>query len=323
LSLSFKAPHKPHNFVESETETYYEGMTFSKMASWGAKGLDLLPLQPKLSRQYAQRNGWIDEKAYQRHLRVYYQLISGIDIAIGMVLKELERQGVADNTVVIYTSDNGYFCGAHGLQGKVLPYDDASLIPLIIRYPRTGVRNRTSRAVVGNIDFAPTMLDYAGLPVAKRMDGISIRPVVNESKTRVRDAMLLVQNWGWINNDHSRGLAVATEQHKYIHWCYADQNVPPSEELFDTDKDPDELNNLADDPEAGIILAKMQAFYDQFHRHWSEYCVDSEDYTRHRQIFSRHVPWQEKQFRDSTRKGAVNMENIYQELTGKSSGERE
>ena len=82
-------------------------------------------------------------------MRAYCQLISGIDAAVGMVLEALERQGVADNTVVIYTSDNGYFCGAHGLQGKVLPYDDAALIPLIIRDPRAPA-TQTTRATEGS-----------------------------------------------------------------------------------------------------------------------------------------------------------------------------
>mgnify|MGYP003634346653 CR=1 FL=1 len=316
LSLSFKAPHKPHNYVEPETEPYYEEVTFPKSASWGETGLEALPLQAKLGRQYAQRKEWIDAEEYQRHLRVYYQLISGVDLAVGMVLKELEELGIADNTVVIYTSDNGYFCGSHGLQGKVLPYDDAALIPLIVRDPSSASSGQTSGAVVGNIDFAPTMLDYAGLPIPEQMDGKSIRPLIDDSQARVRESLLVIQNWGWARDDHSRALAVATEEHKYIHWCFGDENVPPSEELFDTDNDPEELKNLAANPEAAEVLKKMQSFYDAFHAEWSENCVDSEAYTRHRQIFSRHIPWQEKEFQNTGSKTSAGMKKVYEELTG-------
>lgn len=323
LSLSFKAPHKPHNVIDPEDRTRYGGVTFPTPPGFGEEGLKRLPIQPKLGRQYYQRTEW-DKDHFQDHLRVYYQLISGVDTAVGMVLDELQRQGVADNTVVFYTSDNGYFCGAHGLQGKVLPYDDAALIPLIIVDPRGPAARRKQRckAVAGNIDFAPTILELAGLPIPKKMDGHSLVPLVRDPTQRVRESLLLIQNWGWANNDHNKGLAVVTEDYKYIHWCYADANVPPAEELFDLRNDPCELTNLAGRPEARAALSTMQYLYDRHHRHWSEHCVEAEDYTRHRTIFSRHVPWQEKPYRGFRRRGKRGkpgqiLEAVYKELTGR------
>jgi len=320
LSLSFKAPHKPHNVIDPDDRNLYENVTLQKPPNWGPPYLAKLPTQAKLGRQYVQRDEW-DADHYADHMRAYYQLISGVDAAVGMVLAELQRQGVADNTVVIYTSDNGYFCGAHGLQGKVLPYDDAALVPLIIHDPRApsaGKRLR-SEAVVGNIDFAPTMLRLAGLDAPEQMDGRSLVPLLDDPSGRVRESILVVQNWGWADNDHNKGLAVATEDFKYIHWCYADRNVPPAEELFDLAKDPRETANVAADPAYADALRRLRGLYDTHHAHWSEHCVNQQNYTRHREIFSRHVPWQEKAYRalHTKGKGAHRaLGTVYRELTG-------
>ena len=321
LSLSFKAPHKPHNVIDPADQKRYRGVTLDRPASFGEKGLDRLPIQAKLGRQYYQRKEW-DEAHYQAHLTQYYQLISGVDAAVGMVVEELARQGVADNTVIIYTSDNGYFCGAHGLQGKVLPYDDASRIPLIVVDPRAASAGKKlrSNAIVGNIDFAPTILSLAGLAVPAKMDGKSLTSLIDAPTGSVRESMLLIQNWGWGNNDHNRGLAVVADSWKYIFWCYADPNVPPAEELFDLRTDPAEMTNLAGRAEASETLQKMRALYDEHHAHWSKHCVESVDYTRHRKTFDRNVPWREKAYRGFPKGGksgsATALKGVYKELTG-------
>ncbi|MCF7849487.1 MAG: PQQ-binding-like beta-propeller repeat protein, partial [Kiritimatiellales bacterium] len=321
LSLSFKAPHKPHNDIDPEDQKKYQGVVFDRPASFGQKGLDRLPIQSKLGRQYLQRDEW-DADHYQDHLTQYYQLVSGVDTAIGMVVAELERLGVADNTVVIYTADNGYSCGAHGLQGKVLPYEAASRIPLILVDPRspTAGKKLRSNAVVGNIDFAPTILSLAGLDVPAKMDGKSLMPLMADPSRRVRESMPIIQNWGVANNDHNKGLAVATEEWKYINWCYADANVPPAEELFNLKSDQDELANQAGNPECRAVLEHMRKAYDGHLQAWVRECVQTEDYTRYGSIFSRQVPWQEKQYRgfDSTGKGGKSSSGIkavYEELT--------
>ena len=113
-------------------------MIFPYPDSFGCEGLRYLPIQAKLGRQYYQRDEWCIDR-YQQHLKHYYQLISGVDSAVGMVLDELEHQKVANHTIIIFTSDNGYFCGAHGLQGKVLPYEEPSRSPMMrLRRPGAG-----------------------------------------------------------------------------------------------------------------------------------------------------------------------------------------
>ena len=103
-------------------------------------------------------------------------------MAIGMIRDELHRQGVADNTVILYTTDNGYFCGAHAMGGKVLPYEEGARAPLIIydpRHTRSGSKRR-SAALTANIDIATTILNLAGLPVPENIDGRNLLPLLNE-----------------------------------------------------------------------------------------------------------------------------------------------
>ncbi len=325
LSISFKTPHSPHNVIDPLDQGRYEGVTFPEPPSFGQAGVDRLPTQAKLGRQYLLRRGWSGD-AYQVSLRRYYQLISGMDAGIGMVMQALEDAGVADNTVVIYTSDNGYHCGEHGLQGKMLPYDSSARIPLIVYDPRSPSQGKNLRnsSVVGNIDFASTILDLAGLEAPAKMDGVSLRPLIDDPSGRVRDTMLVVQNWGWMVNDHNRALAVVSEDWKYINWCYADENVPPTEELFHLKEDPSEMSNVVGNPEHSETLAAYQETYDQYHESWVSECVETEQYTRMGRIFDRHLPWQEKDFQvDGTPGGRAEKKKwpdfleIYQELTGK------
>ena len=122
--------------------------------------------QSKQGRQYVRFEEWGYHDKYDEVMATYHQQIYAIDVAVGMIREALEEQGVADNTVIIYTSDNGFFCGSHGYGSKVLPYEEASRVPLIIydpRHPNSGKQLRCD-ALTGNIDFAPTILKLAGLP---------------------------------------------------------------------------------------------------------------------------------------------------------------
>jgi arylsulfatase A-like enzyme len=320
LSISFKAPHKPHRYVVEETKALYRDKPIPTPRNYGTEALKLLPPQPKIGRQYVQRFEWLPEKKYQEHIRAYYRLISGIDMAVGMIVEALRENGVADNTVVIYTSDNGYFCGAHGLQGKVLPYNDASSIPLIVADPRNPeIAGKKSDVLVGNIDFAPTLLDFAGVESPEGLDGRSIVPALNKKSAKIRDSLLIVQNWGWGNSDFNRGLAVTDGRYKYIFWCYGDENIDPVEELFDLREDPYEMHNLAKSAERAEVLKKMRVLYDRHHAEWARRCADVPSYKEHAVLFNRHVPWRKKKFWMFPKKGSKSvraLKKAYQEVVG-------
>ncbi|MFW5996582.1 MAG: sulfatase/phosphatase domain-containing protein [Lentisphaeria bacterium] len=248
---------------------------------------------------------------------------------------------MANNTIVIYTSDNGYYCGSHGLGEKVLSHEESARIPLIIYDPRieADAGGGRCRRLASSIDYAPTIMDLAGLEPDGAADGRSLRPLLENPETKFRRSLPLVYNWGWTENDHHRGMAVVTEEWKYIYWCYGDHNMEPAEELYHLAEDPCEMNNMADDPEQCEALEEMREIYDFHHRELCERCVEGDDYRRLRKLFDRHVSWREKEYRgfrfapDKCGKAQVFpytggrsdisyvvLEKIYQELTGEKNG---
>ena len=121
---------------------------------------------------------------FQRTLRDYYRLVSGIDREVGRLREELARRGLAENTIIIFTSDNGFFFGERGLADKWYLYEESARVPLVILDPRLpGARRGVeSAAMTLNLDFAPTLLDYAGAQIPAVMQGRSLRPLMERAQ---------------------------------------------------------------------------------------------------------------------------------------------
>jgi arylsulfatase A-like enzyme len=313
LTIGFKAPHRPHgNYDASMVNLYDHVSSFVEPMTWSN---EFGVVQPKFGRGYTRS---YSAPAYQDAAHAYYRLVSGMDAGVGMILDELEVQGVAHNTVVLYTSDNGYFLGSHGGQeGKTLTYEEGSRIPIIIYDPRAPLESigATSQAVGGSIDHAPTALDYAGVDIPSNMDGLSLRPIVRDPSDRVRDAMLLIQNWTNDDDDLSRALSVVTDQYKYIFWPYGDSHVTPTEELFDLQADPFETNNVASSVAAGT-LNQLRSYYDGFLQDWIDNVpAGVMDYERMGEIYDRLIPHTNKTFMPIP-VGSTNYRDNYQDVTG-------
>lgn len=291
LSVSFKAPHKPVGPDPSYNHVY-EGKTFTKPCNYGKEGAAHLPEQAKSDRQYQRLFQRWEGEEYDQALGKYYQQIYGVDVAVGMILNELKSQGIEKNTVIIFTSDNGYFCGSHGMGGKVLPYEEGSRAPLIIYDPNSKVAGKKlrSHALTGNIDMAPTILDLAGLPVPEQMDGESLVPILEDAGKKVKDHQLFIQVWG---QDAVQSMSVVWENYKYIYWYYA-EGMEPVEELYDLDQQCLEMNNLADDPEFFNVLEKMRSLYDDQLEKWKQECVQGNNYPKYGVLFDRNLSWEEK-----------------------------
>ncbi len=118
-------------------------------------------------------------RAPGEHFRDYFRCISAEDECLGRILDALDQLGLTDNTIVIYSSDNGYYLGEHTLGDKRSAYEESMRIPLLVRYPKlASTRGKTNDAMVLNIDLAPTLLDFAGVPIPSAMQGKSWRAVV-------------------------------------------------------------------------------------------------------------------------------------------------
>jgi arylsulfatase A-like enzyme len=292
LSISFKAPHKPAT-PDPRFDDIYAGITFTKPANFGRENGKHLAPQSRTGREYKQFTEWHYDTNYNGEMKKYYQQIYAIDVAIGMIRDELKAQGVADNTVIIYTSDNGYFTGAHGLASKELSYEESSHAPLMIYDPRspTAGKQLRSPALTGNIDFAPTILELAGLPIPANMDGVSLLPLLNDPATDVRERMAFMNVFGTGANT---ALTVLTKELKYTYWWYGDSTMQPTEELFHLTKDPLEMTNMANNPEAAPILEAMRKKYDAELASWKQEAVSYNNYQQFGERFDRTIPWEQK-----------------------------
>jgi len=312
LSISFKAPHKPHRYVMSETKKLYDGVTFPTRANYGKKFGMNLATQARLGRQYAQWPEWAPNR-YQDHMKIYCQLISGIDIAVGIIWNKLKKEGLDKNTVLIYTSDNGYALGSHGFQGKTLPYEEMARIPLIIVDPKSGCVGKRTKALAANIDMAPTILDFAGVSPLGNMDGKSLKPLLKDQKAKIHGNILLIQNWGSGKCSWNKGATIVADKWKYIFWCYGDKNLEPAEELYNIDSDPFETKNLVKTNATPEILSRLRQLYDAKIGYWKGNCVDY--YKPFAKLFDRKVPWKEKHFVGPVKK--FSTAKLYREVVGK------
>jgi arylsulfatase A-like enzyme len=224
LSISFKAPHMP--------DSIYKDKVFTRPANFGREYAGHLSEQSKQGRQWERWHSWKYSTDYDGVMRKYHQLVHGIDQASGMIIEALKANGVADNTVVIYTSDNGFLCGSHGYGSKVLPYEESVRVPLIIHDPRheSSGKKLRSAALTGNTDIAPTLLALAGLEVPKDTQGVSLLPLLDEPNKEVRAQLTLMNCWG---PAAAQSMAVVTRDWKYIYWYYGAGGMSPTEELFD------------------------------------------------------------------------------------------
>ena len=295
LSISFKAPHRPVT-PDPKFDHIYKGATFTKPANYGRKHGQHFSEQSKQGRQYERFFSWGYADNYDAVMAKYHQQCYAIDVAVGMIRDALKEHGVADNTVIIYTSDNGFLCGSHGYGSKVLPYEEASRVPLIMYDPRRTNKKNSGKqlkcdALTGNIDFAPTILALAGLEPPAGIDGVNLMPLLDDPKTKVRDALYLINVWG---PTAVFSLSVVTQDWKYINWPYAEGKFVATEELYHTAGDPLELKNLATDAGYKRDLTTMQTLYDDAVAHWKKHAVPYHNYQRFGTLFDRHLPWAQK-----------------------------
>ncbi|WDR05186.1 sulfatase [Devosia rhodophyticola] len=209
---------------------------------------------------------------YQRYIKRYLRTVASIDENVGRLLDYLDESGLAQNTIVIYTSDQGFFLGEHGWFDKRFMYEESLQMPFLIRYPEVIKAGTTSQNIATNVDFAPTFLDYAGVRVPSYMQGRTMRPVLEASAGVEWENLAYHRYWMHKDNIHNAfaHYGVRNERYKLIYW-YNDPldqlgatpgDEPPEWELFDCQEDPFELNNLAADPGHREIFKSMVGLLD-------------------------------------------------------------
>jgi len=279
LMLHHKAPHADWETDEKHNELYKDQkiplpVTFdddykTRTAQIKTHKLHVGPKQWEL---HFQRLGKIPEGmseqqtrewVYQVYMKHYLRCIASVDDNVGRVLNYLDEAGLTDNTVVIYTSDQGFFLGDHGIYDKRFMYEESLRMPFLIRYPEEIEAGTVNNDMILNLDFSPTFLDYAGAPISNDMQGRSFRRLAcGETVSDWRKEMYYRFYEKGFGIDAQEG--IRTQLYKLIHYLYGDKGW----ELFDLETDPHEMNNLYTVPAyntlADSLLVKMKELKNKY-----------------------------------------------------------
>jgi len=199
---------------------------------------------------------WDTPEKYQINMRAYFRMLSGIDHAMARVLRILEEEGLANNTVIVYSADNGYYMGDRGFAGKWSHHEQSQRVPLIVYDPRQtdAMRGRIVETMALNVDLPSTFLDWAGVKIPKSYQGDSLKSLIDgDAEPDDWREDFFCEHFNPRYSMSWQGLR--GERFKYAR--YTDQD-PPYEFLHDLENDPDELVNFAKNPEYAAILTELR-----------------------------------------------------------------
>ena len=253
LFLSWGTPHDPWGWDNAPKDFAgrFRNVAFPKPPNYSAKQDPYADAWGTMGRDYINRR--------QDFMRVYYAMTANLDWNLGRLLAALDRAGVADNTLVIFTSDHGEMFAAHGRRAKNIFYDEACRIPFLVRWPKHIPARSVSDACITTPDFMPTLLGLMGLPIPQAVEGMDLSHCACGKKGPEPEAALL-QNTGacaaWKNGYEWRAL-------RSKQFTYAIYRKDRSERLFDNQADPWQMTNLAADPKQADTLARFRALLQQ------------------------------------------------------------
>lgn len=239
----------------------YEDITIDSPRLGAKKIFDALPefLRTTINRErFFWR--WNTDAKYQTNMRSYYRMVTGIDRAIGRMLDALDEAGLSDNTIIVYTADNGYHMGNRGLAGKWSHFEESLRVPMIIFDPRVAEesRGKVTDAIALNVDLPATFLQWADIDVPARFQGHSLKPIVQGDTPDDWRTESFHEHFA-VRNRIPAFEGIRNERYKYVR--YFDHGN--HEFLHDLTNDPDELVNLAEVPEHAKILADMRKRTDE------------------------------------------------------------
>jgi arylsulfatase A-like enzyme len=203
---------------------------------------------------------------YQRYMQDYLGTVAAVDDGVGELLDYLDKNGLTENTIVIYTSDQGFYMGEHGWFDKRFMYEESLRTPLLIRYPKEIKPGITINSLVQNLDFAPTFLDYAGVKIPSDMQGESFRKLVSGKTTKWRDAIYYTYYEYPSIHMVKRHYGISTDRYKLIHFYYDIDEW----ELYDLQKDPHEMLNVYNDPSYKKVRENMHKKLDQLRKKYKD-----------------------------------------------------
>ena len=248
----------PKHFLSGIINRQYERMTDSQKKQWDtAYG----PKNEKLINDI--KSGKLNEKEitqwkYQRYIKDYLRCIKAVDENVGRLLDYLDDSGLAEDTIVIYSSDQGFYLGEHGWYDKRWMFEESLAMPFLIRWPGVIPAGVESKTLIQNIDYAPTFLELAGATIPKRMHGRSLVNAFKDPLKKPKDwrKSIYYAYYGERTHRVAKHDGIRTDRHKLIHF-------PNTKEwnLFDLEKDPKEMNSVHKDPQYSNILTSLKKTY--------------------------------------------------------------
>ena len=203
---------------------------------------------------------------YNRYIRDYLRTVQSVDDGVGELLNYLDEAGLAENTVVVYTSDQGLFLGEHGWWDKRFMYEESFRIPLLMQYPKEIKPGTTIRNLVQNLDFAPTFLDYADIEIPDYIQGRSFRKLVAGETDEWRDAVYYTYYEYPGAHAVKRHYGIATDRYKLMHFYYDIDEW----EMYDLKEDSMEMNNIYGDPAYGVVQEMLHTRLEELRKHYGD-----------------------------------------------------
>lgn len=288
LMHHYKAPHDFFEYAPRyeeylaeiaipEPKNLWSQPQFGSLATRGAKD-EMMPfIGTSIGRRNPRRNyakhyevdSWLSDEeakreAYNIYMKHYLRCVKGVDDNLARLFAKLEETGQMDNTVIIYTGDQGFMLGEHDYMDKRWMYDESQRMPFLVRYPRSIPAGSRSDAIVENVDYGPTMLAFAGVETPEYMQGKSFREICEtgqepegwKQETYYRYWMHMA------HHDNPGHLGIRTKTHKLIYYYGVNyegkQQTPPGWELYDLVNDPTEVVNQIDNPEYAEVAIEMK-----------------------------------------------------------------
>jgi arylsulfatase A-like enzyme len=242
MVVGFKSPHGPCVPPERAKER------FADQHYYPVPNLDVPSIYPPGKAKWSVNRGGTADRQLN-----YFRTVSAADDCLGKILDTLDRLHLADNTVVIFTTDNGFYLGEHELADKRTAYDESLRIPMLLRWPGHAPAGKVLDQMVLNIDVPETLLDVAGIAIPADMQGLSWKPLLKEDHPKWRDAFFC-EYFKERGYDAPQTLAVRTETAKYIEY----PGHPEWTELFDLKADPYETHNLVSASGSADLLRQMR-----------------------------------------------------------------
>jgi choline-sulfatase len=252
LAVGFFRPHLPY----IAPRHYFDLFSPAEMPLVQGIKQDQVDIPAAALATYKERDRFTDDVRRQ-HAQAYYASISFMDAQVGRVVKTLDHFGLADNTIIVFTSDHGYHIGEHGLWQKMSIFEESARVPLLIVAPGVSKKGTAAKTPVGLIDLYPTLTELCGVKAPPNLQGQSLVPILKNPNEKGRGWAIsqVNRNRGAKNADGKRfsGYSLRTPRWRYTEWDEGRQG----RELYDHESDPNELTNLADVPKYAATVTEL------------------------------------------------------------------